>query len=205
MSYLFFNASFTSVIQWVLHNSYPIIFLGLVIEGPTIIAASSFAATLGYFNLQTIFILAILGDLVGDFIWYSLGYFTRRTVIKKYGRFFGASEARMEKIKYLLEKHPKKILFAIKLSPLMPVPGLMLAGSSKMSLKKFVPIIALIILPKTILFMCVGYFFGRFYAKISIYLNGGLYALGLTFLAIFLIQYIYKKSADLAAKKIENN
>ena len=205
MSYLFINASFASVLQWVLHNSYPIIFLGMVVEGPTIIAATSFAATLGYFSLQAIFILAVLGDLAGDFIWYSLGYFARRTVIEKYSRFFGASNARMEKIKYLIEEHPKKILLAIKLSPLMPVPGLIVVGSSKMSLKKFVPIISLIILPKTILFMSVGYFFGRFYDKISTYLNGSLYALGLIFLAIFLIQYFYKKGADLASKELEEN
>ena len=91
MHYLFFNASFANVLQWVLHNSYPVIFLGMVIEGPTIIAAISFAATLGYFSLQTIFILAILGDLVGDCIWYSLGYFARKTIIKKYGHFSSVS------------------------------------------------------------------------------------------------------------------
>lgn len=203
MSYLFINANFVNVLQWVLHNSYPIIFLGMIIEGPIITAVSSFAATLGYFSLQTIFILAILGDLVGDFIWYGLGYFTRQTLIKKYGHFFGVSETRMEKIKYLLEKHPKKILFAIKLSPLMPVPGLIIVGSSKMSLKKFMPIISLIILPKVILFMFVGYFFGRFYDKISIYLNGSLYALGLILLAIFLLQYVYKKGANLASEELE--
>ena len=205
MPYLFINISFANVLQWVLHNSYPVIFLGMVIEGPTIIAAASFAATLGYFNLQTIFILAILGDLIGDFIWYILGYFARKTVIQKYGGFFGASAARMEKIKSLLEKHPKKILLAIKLSPLIPVPGLIAVGSSKMSLKKFVPIIILIILPKTILFMSVGYFFGRFYDKISTYLNGSLYALGLIFLAIFLIQYVYKKGATLVSKELKQN
>lgn len=205
MSHLFITASFANVLQWVLYNSYPIIFLGMVIEGPTIIAAVSFAATLGYFNLQIIFILAILGDLVGDFIWYGLGYFARHAVIEKYGHFFGVSASRMDKIKHLLEKHPQKILLAIKLSPLMPVPGLIVAGSSKMSLKKFVPIISLIILPKTILFMSVGYFFGRFYNKISVYLNGSLYALGLIFLAIFFIRYIYKKGADLASEKLEQN
>ncbi len=154
----FFSASvslvpgtFESVLQWVLHNGYPIIFLGMIIEGPTIIAAASFATTMGYFNLWIIFLLGIFGDIVGDFIWFTVGYFGRITVIKRFGHFFGVSEERMEKLKNLLEKHPGKIIAAIKLSPLVPVPGLIVAGSSHMSPKKFAKIITLIILPKTFL------------------------------------------------------
>ncbi len=201
----FFSITFDSVLQWVLHNGYPIIFLGMVIEGPTIIAAASFAATMGYFDLWIIFLLGIFGDIVGDFIWFTVGYFGRITVIKRFGHFFGVSDERMEKLKALLEKHPGKIIAAIKLSPLVPVPGLIVAGSSHMSPKKFAKIITLIILPNTILFMALGYFFGKIYDKISSYINNSLYAIGVLLIAGYLAHYIYKKIAGKISKNLEKN
>jgi len=199
------SGTFTVVLQWVLQNGYPILFLGMIIEGPTVIAAASFAVTLGYFNLAIIFVLAVLGDLVGDFIWYVLGYFGRATVIEKYGHFFGASEKQMEKLRKLLEKHPGKILLAIKLSPLLPVPGLIMAGSTHMSPKKFAATIAAIILPKTVLFMAVGYYFGQAYDGIARYLNNGIYAIGIILVAGYLIHCIYKKVSTRIAVKLERD
>ncbi|OGZ33912.1 MAG: hypothetical protein A2174_03435 [Candidatus Portnoybacteria bacterium RBG_13_41_18] len=201
----FVSGTFETVLQWVLHNGYPIIFLGMIIEGPTIIAAASFATTMGYFNLWIIFLLGIFGDIVGDFLWYTVGYFGRITVIKRFGHFFGVSEERMEKLRILLEKHPGKIIAAIKLSPLVPVPGLIVAGSSHMSPKKFATIITIIILPKTILFMALGYFFGKIYNTIIGYVNDGIYAIGIILIMGYLAHYIYKKAAGKISKNLEKN
>ena len=205
MPFTFLGATFTEIFKWVIHNGYPLIFAGMIVEGPTIIAAASFAAAMGYFNLGIVFIFGILGDLIGDFIWYTLGYFSRVAFVKKYGYFFGASDQRMEKLKNFLEKHPGKTLAAIKLSPFLPIPGLIVVGTSHMSPKKFALVIGSIILPKTLLFMSVGYFFGRIYDKISIYINNGVYAIGIFLIAGFFIRYIYKKIAANISKKIENS
>jgi membrane-associated protein len=205
MPFTFLGATFAEILKWVLHNGYPIIFLGMIIEGPTIIAAASFATTMGYFSLPIIFILGILGDIVGDFIWYVFGYFGRITVVKKYGHLFGASDERMEKLRELLEKHPKKIIAAIKLSPLLPVPGLIVTGSSHMPPKKFAIAIGSIILPKTILFMALGYFFGHIYEKISAYINNGIYTIGILLIAGYFVHYFYKKIAAKISEKLESN
>jgi len=201
----FVSGTFDTVLQWVLHNGYPIIFLGMIIEGPTIIAAASFAATMGHFNLWIIFFLGIFGDIVGDFIWFGLGYFARITVVRRFGHFFSVSDERMDKLKNLLEKHPGKILAAIKLSPFIPLPGLVIAGSSHMSPKKFAKIITIIILPKTILFMALGYFFGKIYNTIIGYINNSFYAIGMLLIAGYFIHYIYKKAAGKISKNLEKN
>lgn len=200
---MFASGTFSTVLQWVIHNGYPIMFVGMVIEGPVLTAAAAFATTLGYFNLGMIFLLAVAGDIVGDFIWYILGYFGRLTVINRFGNYFGASPERMEKLRTLFEKHPGKIITAVKLSPFLPAPGLIVAGSSHMSPKKFMFVIASIILPKTILFMAMGYFFGYSYDAISSYVNNGIFALVVVFVVAYLIFYLYKRVTDRVSRELE--
>lgn len=199
------KGTFSVVLQWVIHNGYPIIFLGAIIEGTTTTVAASLAATMGYFNLAIVFVLALLGEIIGDSIWYTLGYFCRSILIKKPNRFFGISEEKMEKLEKFIEKHPIKIIAAIKLSPFIPVPGLIMVGSSHFPPKKFALVISSIILPKTILFMALGYFFGHAYEKISIYINNGIYAVVILLVVGYLIYYLYKKITKRISKKFMND
>lgn len=199
------SANFSATLQWLVHNGYPIMFVAMVVEGPMVIMASSFAASLGVFNVFVIFVLAVLGDLVGDLILYSLGYFSRIAIVNKYGHFFGATPERMDKVKKFLELHPLKTLTAIKLSPFIPVPALIVVGSTHISPKKYASAVLMIILPKTILFMTIGYFFGNAYEKIAVYLNNSLYAIAIIMVAAFVIFLAYRKISDKASKWLEKS
>jgi membrane protein DedA with SNARE-associated domain len=175
----------------------------MVVEGPIVIMAASFAASMGYLNLGVIFILGILGDYVGDFALYSIGYFGKSTVIKKCGRKHGLLEARMDKLISLLEKHPGKIILAIKLSPIIPIPGLIMVGSSHISPQKFAYIITLIILPRTFLFVVLGYFFGNSYYAISSYVDSSSIAVIIILAVAFLFYYLYRIITGRISKKLE--
>jgi membrane protein DedA with SNARE-associated domain len=199
------HPTFLSTLQWLLQNSYPVMFLGMIIEGPTIIAAASFAVTMGYFNLVTIFILAVLGDVIGDFIFYSLGYFGKTALFKKYDRKHKVSETRLDKLKSLVHKHPGKIVAIVKLAPLLPMPGLVAIGSTHLPPKKFAKIILAIIIPKTILFMAIGYFFGHAYTQIYKIINDGVLGIIIVVVFLFLMQYGYKKISDRISQRLERD
>lgn len=204
---MFFPAlsqSFSVAFQWVVHNGYWLIFLIMVIEGPMITMVSAFAASLGYFNVSIIFLLAFFGDILGDFIWYMVGYFGRLTLINKYGYYFGASTERVEKLSKLLEKHSKKVLLAIKISPIAPTLGLIVVGNSRFPSKRFAKIVSLISLPKTMLFVLFGYFFGYSYTAMAKYFNEGFYVLLVVLVIVFIVFLIYKKIALRIAQKLEN-
>lgn len=199
------NPSFAFVLQWLLQNSYPVMFIGMIFEGPTIIAAASFAVTMGYFNLGTIFILAVLGDFIGDFIFYSIGYFGKKALlVKKYDQKFKVPETKIEKLKSLVATHPWKIITIVKLSPFLCMPGLVAIGSIHFSPKKFAKIITSIIIPKTIIFMFIGYFFGHAYNQIYKVLKNGVVGIIIIIVFIFLIQFAYKKISARITKKLEN-
>lgn len=194
-------ATFPAVFGWIIAHGYPLMFLAMLVEGPVVTAAASFAAAFGYFNVFMVFILSLLGDVVADIIYYAVGYFGRITVIRKFGGRFGSSEERIKRIETLLNSHPIKTLIALKLMPVFPTPGLMVVGSSRMPLKKFVAICLAIILPKTIFFMVLGYFFGTAYNKILRKFEGGGLILGVIIVLILIVYYgVTKLSTHLAGK-----
>jgi membrane protein DedA with SNARE-associated domain len=204
---MFFSAlpqTFPAALQWATHHGYFLIFLIMVVEGPLITIASAFAASLGYLNVFFIFILAFGGDLVGDFVWYGAGYLTRLAVINKYGHYFGISKARIEKLRKVLERHGKKTLLAIKLSPTVSNLALVAVGNSHFPPKRFAKIVALVSLPKTIIFVFFGYFFGYSYTIVAKYANKWVYGLFAVLLAVFCALFIYWKITKRIAKKLEN-
>lgn len=201
---LFSSQTFATIFQWIINHGYPIIFLGMIVEGNTIVTAASFAASLGYFNIIIVFVVAFLGEITCDFVWYTLGYFGRITLINKYGHFLKISIERIEKLRKFLDKHAGKVILLIKISPFISVPGLILVGSSHLPPKKFAKIISLIILPKLIIFMVIGHFFGFGYNAITKYIDRGIYGILIILVIVFLAFYFYKKTVTKIAKKIEN-
>ena len=193
---------FQIILDWIVQNSSLVLFVGMIFEGPTIILVASFGATMGYIDLPTIFILGVLGDIIGDLIWYIVGYFSRESFIEKYGMYVGLSQTRLEKLRTLFEQHPGKMLLALKISPILAVPGIIASGIVKMPSKKFLITIICIIIPKVIFFMILGYSFGHFYQSISETLQSGIYALGMTLISLVIIMYVYRRESKNISEQI---
>jgi membrane protein DedA with SNARE-associated domain len=197
------NSDFTATLQWLVRNGYVLMFIAMIVEGPLVIMAASFAASQGYFSVLIVFLLAVCGDMIGDSVWFITGYFGRQAIPSRLRNRLGISEERLQRLKSLLERHPAKTLAAIKISPLTPIPGLLIAGGSHMSRKKFAVTISLIIIPKTVLFVALGYFFGHAYNKVSIFVNSATYALLIVVVLAILCYYGYRRFAKRIAEKIQ--
>src|SRR3989338_10621048 len=124
--------SFSGALQWVIAGGYFLTFLGMFMFGPIIISAAAFAAALGYFNIWLVFAITVFGELAVDLILYAVGYFSRMAAVERCGNFFGLSKEKIDKLEKLINTHPGKMLTAIKLAPILPIPGLMLVGSMHM-------------------------------------------------------------------------
>ncbi len=155
--------NFDEAFKWVIAHGYFLMLVAMIIEGPIITAAASFAVAFGTFSLPVIFILSVLGDLIGDVIFYAIGYFGRIHLIERIAPRFGLSMQKVHVLEKHLHNHSGKTMAAIKLNPITPLPGLMLVGALHMPLRRYIIITLLIIVPKTVLFMILGYYFGAFY------------------------------------------
>ncbi len=195
--------SFSGALQWVITGGYLLMFVGMFMFGPVIISAAAFASALGYFNVWIVFAIAVFGELIMDLVLYAIGYFSRIAVIERYGHHFGLSSQKIERLEKLIRTHPAKTLTAIKLAPLLPVPGLMLVGSMHMSIRKFSIINFVVAFVRAVIFIIIGYYFGQIYDSVSGYVKNIAYAIIAGIVIVSAIYYIYKKTLVKISDKLE--
>lgn len=71
-------------LQLLIGYGYLIIFPLMIIEGHIITVIAEFLASLGYFNVFTIYSLMVLADLTGDTIYYAIQKHDIKEVMKAY-------------------------------------------------------------------------------------------------------------------------
>jgi membrane protein DedA with SNARE-associated domain len=200
---LIVNAGFQGTVQWVLQHGYPLLFIVMLIEGPVITAAAAFAAALHYMNIWIVLLLSILANFIPDIIYYAIGYWGRGKFLDKYGHYIGITPERIAATEKLAEQHSGKSLFMIKMVPLLATPGLILVGATKMDIKKYAFWSIVIIVPSSLLYLIIGYYFGAAYNTIEHYLNLGIYVAMAAAIIVIALAYFQRKYFSRLEKKIE--
>ena len=187
------NQTFVTLVQWVIGHGYFLFFIAAFLEGPLVTAAAGVAAALGYYSIVVIIMLSVLADLSADTIYYTIGYWSRKTLITRYGAYVGLTQERIKTLESLLQRHTGKAMIVIKLSPVIPIPGLIMIGSARVSLKKFIRSSLLITLPKTLLFAFIGFSAGRAYERLSGTITSAQNLIAFIAVIIFISYVAYKK------------
>lgn len=185
-------------------HGYLFILFAMVLEGPVVTIAAAFAAALGYFHPMLVLTLSVMGDLIGDLLYYFLGRLGRTHIVEKYGKKFGLNKEKVEKMEKMLHKNTWQTLSAIKIAPALSTFGLILAGAANIPFRKYINICLYITLPRSILFVVLGYYAGKANALADKYLHHSQYALFWIVIGIILINYIYKKISQIISQKIED-
>lgn len=148
---------------------YLLLFMAIVIEGPILMVASGFLILLEFFEPIPAFLVILAGDLLGDIIWYYIGYFFAEPFLNKYGKFFKLTPEMFERAKELFHRYHVKILLISKVTIGfgMSLATLMAAGATHIPLRKYLTLnfIGEVVLISVLL--SVGYFFGQLYSSIE--------------------------------------
>ena len=159
--------SLTELVPWVIAHGYLIFLLVAILEGPIVTIAAGVAVGLGYFNVWAVISLAMLGDFGADLVYFGLGYlgydFVRQSIFRR----LGLTAKRIALVEDIFHRNITKALAIIKLSPAIGIPGLIILGTMRPPLKKFVKVAFLISLPKTLFFVACGYFSAASYEKLD--------------------------------------
>ncbi|MCX6762717.1 MAG: DedA family protein [Candidatus Moranbacteria bacterium] len=182
---------------------YPAIFAGSFIEGPAVMVLTGFLLRLGYFHPMPAFILLLLGDLVGDFMWYGLGYFKMHQTVKKVGKYFDVTDKIIEKVNKKFRHHEGKILFGSKLTTGFgfSVAIMLAAGMARVPLKKFAALCISGSMIWTAALMAIGYFFGNVY----VHLEKGFRIVFIATLLIIIAAAIYGFGRHMRKRFLKNN
>lgn len=184
--------------QWLLNYRYLLLFPLIVIEGPVTVITAGILSSLGFLNVFIVYVVAVLGDLVGDALYYAVGRFGRRW-LDRWGRFIGFSKERLEKMETHFQDHGGKTLIAGKLSHAVGGIVLVSAGIARIPFKKFIFFNFWATLPKSLILLLIGYYFGNTFLHLKHYLDfAWLGTLAITVI-LFVVYLILRKTA----KKLE--
>lgn len=181
---------------------YPTLFLIMIIEGPIITIIGAFLASLGFFNVWIIFLLSLLGDIVGDILLYTLGYFGGSPILSRAERWLRINFATMDKLRRFFTLHGKKTIFYVKSTTGLCWITFILAGTLKMDFKTFLRASFWGGMVWSGFLVISGFFFGYAFEKINDYLKyAGIIIVFLVISFVFFMT-LYKKSQS--RKILEN-
>lgn len=158
-----------TLISLILSYKYLLLFPLAVVEGPFLMMICGFLVKLGYLNPVFTYTLVMTGDLLGDILWYGVGYKFGMIFVKRFGKFFSITEESLIKVKDIFHRHNSTIIFLSKITMGLgfALATLITAGLVKIPLKKFIFWNALGGLVWTGSLMMVGFYLGNFYLKVD--------------------------------------
>ena len=150
----------SALLTLLLNNGYLIIFLLVFLYGPVITYAGGFLASLSLMNVWIVVLVTIFGNIIPDLVLFWIGKTSRTKTINKIADYLHLTAPRRKKIEKLLNKHIIKAVIIFKLIPGLAIPGMVLAGYSKPSTKKFTLISITYNIIAAIVFALLGFYSG---------------------------------------------
>ena len=154
------------MLELLLTYKYLILMPLAIIEGPIIAVVCGFLVTLKIMNPLLVYVILIIGDIVGDGLIYYIGYSGKRFL-----KYFKVTEEKLEKAKMYFHENHKKAIFASKLAHGIGFTGLIAAGASHVPYKRYFKTCTLISLVQSAVMITIGIFFGHAYVQIGKYLD----------------------------------
>src|SRR3989344_8468230 len=91
------------------HRYLALFFLTLA-QGPLAMTLGGFLLRLDSFTFWPAYLVLMAGDLVGDTLWYLIGYHAGRRFITRFGKFFSITETAIAKTEELFHRYTNRIL-----------------------------------------------------------------------------------------------
>jgi membrane-associated protein len=183
----------TQIFNFLSHYGYWIMLPLMIVEGPIVTVICSMLAKLGAFNVFLVFILSVLGDMIGDILLYGLGYHFGMVFVRKVGKYIGITEKLVLKMEGYFQRHGGKTIFTVKSTTGLCWATFTAAGIVKMDFRKFLKYSFLGGLIWSAFLVALGYFYGYMWKEIRGYITWiGWVIFALAIVSILIIQ-VYKK------------
>ena len=164
-----------------------------IVEGPIVTVIAAFLASQGYFNIFLVYIIVVLGDIIGDFIYYGIGKFGNNKLIYRLLSLLKVGSDKIETSKAYFKDSPGKTLLFGKFTHSAGFIILIAAGVADVSVKDFLWYNLVGTIPKSLLFLLIGYFAGSAYKQIDSYIGKVSLLLLIFVVGFVLFKYVFKK------------
>jgi membrane protein DedA with SNARE-associated domain len=137
--------------------SYLLLMLLAATEGPFSVLLGAAAASAGYLHPGYVYLAAVTGNLLGDTVWYLIGYSNKTENLHRFGRYVGVHPEHIDKLKVAIRAHATKLILLAKFSISLMIPTLVAAGLARVPFRRWFPMVFLIELLWTGLLVWIGY------------------------------------------------
>lgn len=180
------------------------VFLGLLIPGESLVLVAGFLAAQGLLDLDVLISAVAIGAALGDSIGYEMGRWMGRPALLRYGGHVGLTNARIEKADALFARHGSKAVFLGRFFGFARAIVPFLAGSTKMTYRKFLPYNVLGAALWSSAVVLLGFFVGASWHTAERWIGRASAILGGILLFLLLLAWLYRwavrREADLLQK-----
>lgn len=143
-----------------------------IIEGPIITVIAGFLVSVGVFNPLIVYLVVVVGDILGDAFWYLLGRTgSQWRLTAGVKRFFGITQEKIEEARRVFEQNRYKMMLASKLVHGVGSAGLIAAGVARVPYLLFASTCFIVTLAQAAFFLGLGILFGEAYERIALYID----------------------------------
>lgn len=162
----------------------------MIIEGPVATIMAAILASLGAFNVWVVLSLSILGDVIGDVLFYTAGYFWGISFVRRIGKYIGITEKLVLKMERYFKNHGGKTVFTVKATTGLCWATFTAAGIVKMDFWKFIKYSILGGIVWSGFLVIMGYFYGYMWREIGKYIEwAGWIATGMALISFIAISF----------------
>ncbi len=172
------------------HYGYWLLFPIAVIEGPIITVIAALLAAQGYLNIFAVYGIVVVGDMVGDLLYYAPGRWGKKYIVR-WGHLFGVNHEQLAALEERFRTRGGRTVLFGKWTHSAGFLFLVAAGAAEMPILPFLWYNFIGTLPKSLVFTLLGYFIGYQYNLLNSYLERG--SLVALILLCFLGYYIYTR------------
>jgi len=172
-------------------------------EGPILSILFGVFLHAGYFNFFLVYAALMIGDLLGDCIWYWVGRRYGYGFIRRFGRHFSISEEGVKKATDIFHRHKDWILLISKVTNGFgfALVTLMTAGMMRIPFGRYITINLFGQFVWSGLLIALGYFFSAFFWYMDAIL-GRLGAVGAGIVIVGIVYIAYKSAREKVIKKV---
>jgi membrane protein DedA with SNARE-associated domain len=138
-----------------------------VIEGPAVTVFAAFLAAQGLLDVGVVYAVVVLGDLLGDVLYYVAGRFLLQRLVTWHRAWATRLRHRVGVLAQRVRARAGAMLLFGKLTHSAGFAVLLAAGAAHVPIRRFLAYNFLGTLPKSLLFVVIGYWFGRLYLAVQ--------------------------------------
>lgn len=138
-----------------------------VIEGPAVTVFAAFLAAQGLLDVGVVYAVVGPGDLLGDVLYYVAGRFLLQRLVTWHRAWATRLRHRVGVLAQRVRARAGAMLLFGKLTHSAGFAVLLAAGAAHVPIRRFLAYNFLGTLPKSLLFVVIGYWFGRLYLAVQ--------------------------------------